>query len=118
MAKKFNNTLGDALTEYWVNYIGWGRATRSEYWWAILFYNLLLGNVLFWGAPGVSSLWSLATIVPNFCLLARRLHDTNRSAWNMCWAFFPIVGWIIMLVFLCQPGGTTKNRFGPARLKK
>ena len=116
MSKKFNNTLSDALTEYWVNYVGWGRATRAEYCWAALFYNFLAMSVMM--VLGLDFLWQLACIVPSFCLTARRLHDTGRSNWNICWGFLPIIGWIILLVFLCQKGSTTANKFGPARLKK
>ncbi|MBR6685309.1 MAG: DUF805 domain-containing protein [Alphaproteobacteria bacterium] len=116
MSKKFNNTLSDALTEYWVNYVGWGRATRAEYWWVFLFYNILAMSVMI--GLGLDFLWQLACIVPSFCLTARRLHDTGRSNWNICWGLLPIVGWIILLVFLCQKGSTTANKFGPARLKK
>ena len=118
MKNKFNNTLGDALREYWVNYIGWGRATRSEYWWAVLFYGILASNALSIVSLDLQLLWGLVILVPNFCLLARRLHDTGRSMWNYCWVLLPFVGWIILLVFLCQKGSISKNQYGPARLKK
>ena len=116
MSKKFQNTLADALSEFWINYIGWGRATRSEYWFAYLFYGILAAWVAMF--LGLGDLWALATIVPFFCVGARRLHDTGRSNWNICWSFLPIVGWIILLVYLCQKGSTTANKYGPARLKK
>lgn len=118
MKNKFNNTLGDALREYWVNYVGWGRATRSEYWWAVLFYGVLVGNILSVVLPELYTLWVLITLVPSFCVVARRLHDTGRSMWNYCWVLLPFVGWIIFLVFLCQKGSVSKNQYGPARLKK
>jgi uncharacterized membrane protein YhaH (DUF805 family) len=118
MNKKFNNTLGDALREYWVNYIGWGRATRSEYWWAVLFYGVITGNVLGMLSSTLQSLWSLIILVPSFCLAVRRLHDTGRSAWNYLWVLLPVIGWIVLIIFLCQKGSTTKNKYGPARLKK
>ena len=119
MSKKFDNTLECALREYWVNYIGWGRATRAEYWWAILFYGVLVSGALNILSPNfLAPLWGLVTIVPGVCLAARRLHDTGRSYWNVCWGFLPIIGWIILLVFFCQKGSTSKNKFGPARLKK
>lgn len=115
MAKKFKNTISDALIGYWTNYCGWGRATRSEYWWCILVYGMVmeLMEVL-----GLGLIWSIVTIVPSICLGARRLHDTGRSYWNMCWALLPIIGWIVLLVYVCQKGQVTKNQYGPARLKK
>ena len=118
MSKKFNNTLGDALREYWVNYAGWGRATRSEYWWAVLFYSFITANILGMLSLTLQLLWSLIVLVPGFCLAVRRLHDTGRSAWNYLWSFLPVIGWIVLIIFLCQKGSTTKNKYGPARLKK
>lgn len=116
MVKKFNNTLEDALVGFWHNYIGWGRATRAEYWWAALFYGLICSTLA--EAFGLANWWLYVTLVPSFCLFARRLHDTGRSNWNMCWHLLPIIGQIILLVFMCQKGSTTKNKYGPARLKK
>lgn len=110
---KFKNTLGEALTGYWTNYVGWGRATRSEYWWCVLFYNLIAGSLM---PLALAPLWLLATVVPGFTLGARRLHDTGRSNWNICWIFLPIVGWIILIVYLCQPGEKKSNKWGSARI--
>ena len=107
--------MGDALTNYWADYAGWGRATRSEYWWCALFYSLIIGTVLM-AIPGINILWFLATIVPGFCLTARRLHDTNRSNWNVLWLLLPIVGWIVLLVFYCTEGDAKANRFGKPRI--
>ena len=111
---KFNNTFSECLANYWTDYVGWGRATRSEYWWCYLVYNLIVSNILF--LTPISALWWLASIVPSFCLMARRLHDTNRSNWNICWLLLPIVGWIILLVYLCQKGDITKNKYGMPRI--
>lgn len=112
-APKFKNTLGDALTGFWTNYVGWGRATRSEYWWVVLFYNIIGSAIL---TPIVGMLWSLATLVPGFTLGARRLHDTGRSNWNILWCLLPIVGWIILIVYLCQPGEKKANKWGAPRI--
>lgn len=113
--KKVNTgTVEFALKNFWTDYVGWGRARRSEYWWAVLYYNFLvpLGIAiafLFFGlvfgaifdsepvyqavnflGDFSSWVWSGVTIVPNFCLCVRRLHDTNRSAWNLCWVLGPL----------------------------
>lgn len=112
--KKFTNSLGDALTTYWTSYVGWGRATRSEYWWAFLFYCVIANFLL--SGTNLSIIWSLATLVPGFCVTARRLHDTGRSNWNLCWAFLPIIGWIILIVFACQPSQPKSNKWGAARI--
>ena len=64
---------------------------------------------------GISFVWAVATFVGWFCLGVRRLHDTNRSAWNYLWAFLPIVGWIVLFVFFVLPGDTKANKFGKPR---
>lgn len=118
MAKKFENSISDALIGFWENYFGWGRATRAEYWWCALIYGVCVSNVLSLYFPALYIIWFFATLIPNICLGARRLHDTGHSYWNILWAFLPIIGWIILLVFLCQPGDLKANKYGPARLKK
>lgn len=110
----FDNSLGACLKSYWTEYTGWGRATRSEYWWSVLFYSILVPTLL--GNSSLGLLWTLATLVPGFTVAARRWHDINRSAWNMLWIFLPVIGWIISIVYLCQPS-TPKNQFGEPRIK-
>ena len=57
------------------------------------------------------SLWNLAVLIPWLALAWRRLHDTNRSGgwWFIGW--IPIVGQIILLVFLVQPPNPAGSRF-------
>ena len=71
-----------------------GRAPRSEFWWFALF--MLLVNVAVnvvatflspGAADGVSALISLAFLLPNIGLAARRLHDRNLSGW---WQLAPV----------------------------
>ena len=112
--KKFTNSLSDALTIFWTDYTGWGRATRSEYWWTYLFYSVIVSSIL--TITGLDMIWWLVTLVPSFCVGARRLHDTGRSNWNMCWLFLPIVGIIILIVYLCQPGQKKANQWGKPRI--
>ena len=68
-----------------------GRARRSEFWYWQLF-NLLISIGLYLiihaikGVTGVNlgflnSVYSLAVLIPNLAVSARRLHDTNRSGW-------------------------------------
>ena len=119
--KEDTGSFGFAVINFFADYVGWGRARRAEYWWVILF-GLIVSwffDIVCFGSPALcdlySSLWLLATIVPGFCLAVRRLHDTNRSAWNYCWLLFPIVGWIIFLVYMCQAGTPGKNKYGAPR---
>ncbi len=100
-----------------------GRATRSEYWFFILF-NIIISFVLgfidgFIGKAGaeesigiIGSIYSLAVLIPSLAVLARRLHDTNRSGWWMLIGLIPLVGWIILLVFTVGDSGPD-NKYGP-----
>lgn len=95
---KFNNSLSECLKNFWVDYTGWGRATRAEYWWCMLFYGG--GTVLISFSGFLMIIWMLVTVVPFLSLTVRRLHDTNHSAWNILW--FPESFYILyMFVLLC-----------------
>lgn len=99
-----------------------GRARRQEYWMFFLF-NLLVGigvgildQIL--GTAGESggllgSLYSLAVLLPSLAVGVRRLHDTGRSGWWMFIALVPLVGGIILLVFMAAEGTPGPNEFGP-----
>ncbi len=87
-----------------------GRAGLSEFWWFMLFCfvaGLLLASV----SSMLQLLFSLGTLLPSLAVGARRLHDTDRSGWWQLLWLIPIIGWIIMIVFLVQ-SAKEPNRFG------
>ncbi len=61
---------------------------------------------------GVIFLVSLALIIPGIAVSVRRLHDTGRSGWFLLLGFIPIVGGILLLVWMCSRGTEGPNRFG------
>ncbi len=80
-----------------------GRARRPEYWWFCLF--IIAGSVITSIiSHTLSGLFSLVVLVPSIAAAARRLHDTGRSGWWQLIAFVPVVGLIVLIVFLAQPG--------------
>jgi uncharacterized membrane protein YhaH (DUF805 family) len=97
-----------------------GRARRPEYWWWYLFYSLVVWGLLILdgliaagGGPAVLTLLAvLALFLPTLAAGVRRLHDTDRSGWMMLIMLVPLVGPIILIVFLCQHGTEGPNRFG------
>lgn len=83
-----------------------GRATRKEYWMFALI-NMLISIAISIVAgiikfEALKTLYGLAVFLPGLAVTARRLHDTNRSAWWMLLFFVPIVGWVVLIVFLAQ----------------
>lgn len=83
-----------------------GTAKRSEYWWFVLFL-VLVSIAASMISPLVSGLFSLATLLPSIAAATRRLHDTDRSGWWQLIVFVPLVGWIVLIVFLAQEGKET-----------
>lgn len=82
-----------------------GEATRSEYWWFVLFIYVieaLLGVVM----KPLAAVFFLAMLVPHLAVAVRRLHDTGRSGWWLLVGLVPFVGWIVLIVFFAQPGRT------------
>lgn len=113
-----------------------GRATRAEFWWFALFCiggQFLIGLIEGWvfgtaallrgpgffsyvnsGGP-LSTIFAIVTFVPLLAVAVRRLHDTNRSGWWLLLTLIPLVGQILLLVFLAQRP-RDGNRFGPPPL--
>ena len=93
-----------------------GRAKRQEYWMFILFYVIfyLMLSVIdaVIGIPVLSSLYSLALFIPSISIAARRLHDTSRSGWWQLIALIPLIGAIVLIVFLVQDSHED-NEYGP-----
>ena len=102
-----------------------GRARRREYWLFAL--GLWIVEVILLALTGgfanpehvnilscvVLVLLGLGLFVPSVAVGFRRLHDTNRSAWWLLIGFLPIIGPIVLLVFLVLDGTPGDNRFGP-----
>lgn len=101
-----------------------GRATRPECWWWILF--VVAVWVVLWimggailgvdsGAGPVSGGLFFAAAAPaGLAVAARRLHDTDRSAWWLLLLLVPIAGWAVLFYYLAQPSQPGPNKFGDA----
>ncbi|MDE6836707.1 MAG: DUF805 domain-containing protein [Muribaculaceae bacterium] len=121
---QYQVSFKEAIQRAFNNYCNFsGRASRSEYWWFQLFTTLvswvlsIIGVIIFGTESATASLftyiWGFAILLPQLGLLFRRFHDTGRSGWNWCWSFLPIIGWIILLVYLCQGSQMQDNQYGP-----
>jgi uncharacterized membrane protein YhaH (DUF805 family) len=87
-----------------------GRARRSEFWYWYLF-NFIVGLVLGW-IPVVGWLISIALLIPNLAVAARRLHDTGRSGWWQLLNLIPLIGAIVLIVWWAQDSHAGENEYG------
>ena len=95
--------------DMWKNYANFtGRTSVRGYWMAFLF-NCIIGFVvgIITGLVPIlgiiSSLYTLAALVPGVALTVRRLRDAGQ---HWAWIFInliPLVGTIILIIKLCKP---------------
>ena len=103
-----------------------GRARRKEYWhyalWCFIVgivasvLDTVLGTGQAFGGSGIgiiSMIVSLALMVPGLAVTVRRLHDIGKSGWYYFVAFIPLVGGIILLVWMLKAGNEGENEYGP-----
>ncbi|PAU94643.1 hypothetical protein CK503_06690 [Aliifodinibius salipaludis] len=104
-----------------------GRARRKEYWMFTLVNFLIyaaLQTLMFMLAGmnpessvglvlmGILGLYSLAVFIPSLAVGVRRLHDTGRSGWWLLISLVPIIGAIVIIVFLVQDSQPGTNQYG------
>lgn len=89
-----------------------GRARRQEFWWFVLT-NLIIVLVLSWIWEFLSSLYSLAVLLPAIGVGVRRLHDTGKTGWWLLLHFIPLIGTIVLIIFFAQDSAEGSNEYGP-----
>lgn len=60
----------------------------------------------------LGGIYSLAVLLPGLGVSVRRLHDSNRSGWWMLIGFIPILGSIVLLVFMLLGSTPGDNQYG------
>ena len=100
-----------------------GRARRKEYWMFVLF-NILASilvtiiDMAFFGiseTAGIgilTTLYSLAVIIPYLAVTIRRLHDSGRSGWWFLLILIPLIGPLVVFVFTLLDSTPGENRWG------
>ena len=98
-----------------------GRASRSEFWYAMLFITLftisldfiemILLNKEYLDLMILSSIFTLIILMPSITLTARRLHDINMSGWWQL-ILITIIGTIPLLFWCAKKGDDTNNKYG------
>jgi uncharacterized membrane protein YhaH (DUF805 family) len=104
-----------------------GRAPRSEYWWFV-FFNWLVFIVVavIFGLIGLAingyegaiitigvgyPLVCLAMLIPNICVIVRRLHDTGHSGFWYFITLVPLIGGLWFL-YLMIKDSDDENEYG------
>lgn len=111
----WNEIKTSVNTVVFKNYVNFeGRATRPEYWWFVLAYAIV--NIILSLIPRVGTILSgilgLAVLIPSIGVAVRRLHDINKSGWWLLIALVPIVGYIIVILWLVKPSDNGENQYG------
>lgn len=112
-----------------------GRSKRSEYWYFWLFnfcLSIVVGSVFsLFIIPAIEAgleagiiaaviilciycLYLLASLIPSLAVICRRLHDTNRSGACIFISLIPVVGAIILFIWLCEQSTYGDNAYGPS----
>ena len=120
-------TFGESISTCLSKYADFGgRAARPEFWWFYLFIAIVNWALMFtWYAsltdplntgfpPGLifSFIVGLATLLPVLAAAVRRLHDTGKSGAAIFISLIPIVGSIILIVWLATEGTAGPNQYG------
>jgi uncharacterized membrane protein YhaH (DUF805 family) len=116
---------------------GHGRASPAEYWWFMFFrFAIMIGLA----APGLligiamggsvetefgvlelslllAGLFYIATILPNFVGLIRRLHDGGFSGWLVLLNIIPYLGMFVLFILSVLPSQLRRNEHGPIPLR-
>lgn len=111
----------DAIKEY-VAFNG--RARRKQYWMFQLFHGIIIlalagldhamGTLNLEMRLGLlSGIYLLATLAPNLSITVQRLHDTNNSGWWLLISLIPLVGPLVLLIFMVFDGTNGQNQYGP-----
>lgn len=119
-------TFGQSIRAGFRRYAGFtGTASRSEFWWWILFTVLVAtalaalpvptfpldGTSL--SAPTLTPVWQLAVLLPTLAVTVRRLRDSAFGWGHIFWVLFPVVGAIVLAV-LCSQRSTNSSAPTPA----
>lgn len=113
--------FGEAVQSVFSKYATFsGRARRSEYWYFVLLQVIVTAvlNGLYSATESVAFsailvLFDLALLVPSLAVCWRRLHDIGKSGGYYFFVLIPLVGWILLLVWMCQDSQPGANQYGP-----
>ena len=89
-----------------------GRARRSEYWYFLLLNLIALFGFLLAGLPDFYGIFYLTVLIPSLSVTIRRLHDIGKSGVWFFISFIPIVGGLLILIFVLMDSQPARNKYG------
>jgi uncharacterized membrane protein YhaH (DUF805 family) len=124
---QFNRYFLDTIKNRYAKFDG--RATRSEYWYFILFYfilalivtlvDVLVINPMLGLTPEQAQqggilqiILGLGLLIPTLALTIRRLHDIGKSGWWFLIVLIPIIGALVLIYFYVQDSQAGSNIYG------
>lgn len=95
-----------------------GRAHRTEFWmFTLVNYVIIIVLGIIETAVGLvgvlTTVYVLAVLLPNLGVTVRRLHDTDRSGWWILIGLIPVIGWLVLLIFMVLDSTEGDNQYGP-----
>lgn len=103
----------DAVRSGFRNWLDFeGRATRSEYWWWVVFQIAVSFGLNVISFHFLAGLFVIICLVPSLSLAVRRLHDIDKSGFWLLLTFVPFGG-LALLVMFCLEGTQGANQYGP-----
>ena len=118
-----NNTLIKKF--FWINFTFNERINRYEFliyggwlYWGITFPIFLLGFLIEQNTGNELMILpiviiSVAFIVHQYAVYIKRLHDLNKSGWNVLWSLIPILGYLYLAIICFFFKGTEgSNDYG------
>jgi uncharacterized membrane protein YhaH (DUF805 family) len=88
-----------------------GRAGRAEFWYFMLAWFVVSAILGILHLHLLNMLLNLGLLIPGLAAGTRRLHDVNRSGWWQLLGLIPVLGFLLMVYWMAQPG-TGPNAFG------
>lgn len=122
--EKSNKNMIWAIKACFKKYVTFeGRASRSEYWYFVLFNNLVFCSLLSLAFAFnhdivspilcvIALLYMLVTILPGLAVSVRRLHDIGKSGSYFFISFIPYIGGLVLLYFFCKASEKGDNMYG------
>ena len=125
-------TFMDSISTCFSKYVTFsGRAQRSEMWWFVLFFVIvstivgaadsaifgknvfMMGGMEFsYNAGYFGNIFALATFLPMLSVDVRRLHDVGKSGWWILLILIPLIGAIVLLIWMIGKGTEGENKYG------